>query len=225
MFYSQCNEDKIIYEKYIKDIHIDNPIYLEMGAMDGLYTSNTLFFEKELNWTGILIEPHPINFSNLLVNRPNNKLFNCLVSNNSDEIEYIYYDIINLSGISGVKNTLTKNNIDIFYTKNNPWISSMIDNNQYTIMMKPRTLTDIIHESKVSKIDFFSLDVEGHELNVIKSFDWSIPVNIFLIENNTDTNTINQIMISKDYKIVEIIGPNTLYILNSFYNLHYANKL
>ena len=218
MFYSQCSEDKIMYEKYIKNIKIDNPIYLEMGAMDGLYYSNTLFFEKELGWTGILIEPHPINYKNLEKNRPNNKLFNCVVSNEIEDVEFIYYDTMCLSGVAGVKNTLKEENVKIFYSKNNDWISGMIDNHLQTIKLKPKNLTDIINESGYDKIDFFSLDVEGHELNVIKSFDWSIPINMFLIENNQDTKEINDIMISKDYKNIELIGPNTLYILNSFYN-------
>ena len=30
--------------------------FLEVGAYDGLFQSNTLFLEKDLNWKGILIE-------------------------------------------------------------------------------------------------------------------------------------------------------------------------
>ena len=31
--------------------------FIEAGAMDGQYQSNTLFLEEDLHWTGLLIEP------------------------------------------------------------------------------------------------------------------------------------------------------------------------
>ena len=221
-FYSQCEEDKQIYEKYICKLKLDNPIYLEMGAMDGIKFSNTYFFEKELNWTGILIEPHPINFKKLCINRPNNKLYNTLISNYTDEVEFTYYETECLSGISGVKSTLTENNINIFYKKNNnnEWMNNMIDNYLKSYFVKPAKLSEIIKLSGYCKIDFFSLDVEGHELSVLESYDWSIPINMFLIENNQDTTTINNLLIEKNYSIIEMIGSNTLYILNDFKKKH-----
>ena len=32
--------------------------FLEMGALDGVWGSNTMFFEKERSWRGLLIEPN-----------------------------------------------------------------------------------------------------------------------------------------------------------------------
>ena len=34
----------------------ENGFFIELGAYDGLTQSNTAFFEKTKNWTGILIE-------------------------------------------------------------------------------------------------------------------------------------------------------------------------
>lgn len=223
-FYSQSNEDKIIYNKYLYKLNTKNGIYLEMGAMDGKLYSNTLFLEENLNWTGILIEPHPNNYNKLQKNRPNNKLFNCVVSDNdTKEIEYLYYETESLSGVSGIKNTLKDENVKTFFSNHNEWMDYQIKNHLKTINIKPRTLTDIIKESGFTKIDFFSLDVEGHELNVLNSFDWSIPINMFLIENNQDTQKINNILLSKKYLIVDIIGPNTFYVLESFYNNYFLS--
>ena len=39
-----------------------------------------------------------------------------------------------------------------------------------------------MREAGVASIDLFSLDVEGAELTVLQSMDWSIPVHVFLIE-------------------------------------------
>lgn len=218
MFYSQCDEDKIIYNKYIKNLNIIKPIYLEMGAMDGIIYSNTYFFEKELGFTGILIEPNPFNFEKLIENRPNNKNYNYIISDNEDEIEYSYYNCFELSGISGITSTLTDANINIFYKKNNNWIADKIDNNLFHVKIKPKSLSYIIKDSGFEKIDFFSLDVEGHELNVLNSFNWNIPINMILVENNQDIIKIDLLLKSKNYLFIEIIGPNNFYILSDFYN-------
>ena len=43
-------------------------------------------------------------------------------------------------------------------------------------------MSSILQESKLEYIDLFFIDVEGSELDVIKTMDWSIPVYIICIE-------------------------------------------
>ena len=75
-FYGQKGEDKYFYETFFKDVINKN--YIELGAMDGVNYSNTKFFEDELGWTGILIEPNKTLYNLLKQNRPNNKLYNSM---------------------------------------------------------------------------------------------------------------------------------------------------
>lgn len=42
-----------------------NGTFIEAGAFDGEKLSNTLILERELGWTGLLIEPNPINYKNI----------------------------------------------------------------------------------------------------------------------------------------------------------------
>lgn len=217
-FYSQHGEDKHMYEKYLRDLKIKNPIYLELGAMDGINYSNTYFFEKYLDWHGILIEPHPINFNELTINRPENKLFNNIISNSKYPIKYLYYEQKSLSAVAGIKETIPDVNMETYYLNNHPWY----DEQRKTlkeIEMVPMTLSDIIKESQYDHIDFFSLDVEGHEYQVLDSFDWSIPINIFLIENNPDLFKIKNLLESKNYIFIENIAHNSLWFSKSFKEL------
>jgi len=48
-------------------------VFIEIGASDGIYLSNTYFLEKEFNWKGLCIEPST-EYINLVKNR------NCLTS-------------------------------------------------------------------------------------------------------------------------------------------------
>lgn len=45
-----------------------NGFFIESGANDGEYHSNTLYMERYLNWTGLLVEPG-VNAYNKLISR------------------------------------------------------------------------------------------------------------------------------------------------------------
>ena len=36
-----------------------NGFFVECGANDGQFQSNTVYFEEKLNWTGLLVEANP----------------------------------------------------------------------------------------------------------------------------------------------------------------------
>ena len=102
MYYSQAKEDQYLNDNYFKDKK--NGKYIELGAMDGDMYSNTKYYEIQHNWSGILIEPHPIKFQVLKENRPNNFLFNDLISCHTTELKYRYF-VEDYCAVSGVEKT------------------------------------------------------------------------------------------------------------------------
>ena len=68
MAYSQWGEDIFLYDNYFGDIQ--NGTFVELGALDGVLYSNTKFFEDTLNWSGILIEPHPFSANDFKSSNP-----------------------------------------------------------------------------------------------------------------------------------------------------------
>ena len=44
-------------KKMLEFINYENGFFIECGANDGVDQSNTWYYEKNLNWSGILIEP------------------------------------------------------------------------------------------------------------------------------------------------------------------------
>ncbi|MGL4348372.1 MAG: FkbM family methyltransferase [Chlamydiales bacterium] len=69
-YYSQYGQDQFVNENFFKNR--TKGIFVDIGAHNGISLSNTYFFEKELDWTGICIEPIPHVFKQLQKNR------NCL---------------------------------------------------------------------------------------------------------------------------------------------------
>jgi FkbM family methyltransferase len=162
MFYSQLGEDEFLYKNYL---NYNNGFFIELGAMDGITHSNTKFFEDELEWTGILIEPTN-QYDNLIINRPNCYNFNYAISESENDV-----DFLGNGAIGGIMNTMESS-----YKK--MW--GLNNKNSYKVKSIPiNKITDTIN---INKIDLFSIDVEGGEFEVLKTFNWNIPVYIILIE-------------------------------------------
>ena len=57
LFFSQAGQDRVI-DRLLGGKR--DGVFVDVGGYDGVTGSNTLFFEVFRNWTGILIEPSPI---------------------------------------------------------------------------------------------------------------------------------------------------------------------
>ena len=58
-------QPQTINKEIFKDL-IKDGFYIEAGAFDGELRSNSLFFELEKGWNGLLVEPNPDAFQELL---------------------------------------------------------------------------------------------------------------------------------------------------------------
>jgi len=212
MYFSQCQEDIFLNQNIFKNKQ--NGIYIELGALDGILYSNTKFFEDCLNWKGILIEPHPEKFKLLQINRPNNFLFNNLVSSHEEPLEFRYF-IDGHAAVSGVENTLPKQHFDNYFEHQRNKLLP-----QDKIFIKPISLTEIVKSTNLHHIDLLSLDVEGHEYEVLKSWDFSVPIDIILIEilnlQPEKDELCREILIKNNYKFITSFRHNEIFALETY---------
>ncbi|KAJ8310491.1 hypothetical protein KUTeg_012356 [Tegillarca granosa] len=63
----------------------ENGYFVEIGVLDGERHSVSLFFERERNWNGLVIEPHPEHYNQLLhKNRKSSTLQACVKTNHTE---------------------------------------------------------------------------------------------------------------------------------------------
>jgi FkbM family methyltransferase len=176
-------------KKMLEFINYENGFFIECGANDGVDNSNTWYFEKNLNWSGILIEPLNKQFQELKKNRSKKNKFYNLALSSSETKKIIIEDNDHMSKI-------IINNI------------KRIKSNYKSV--DSSTLTKILDEvSAPSLIDFFSLDVEGFEGQVIKGINFDkYNFKYFLIETQND-EVIN-FLISKNYIFIKKLSHHDL---------------
>ncbi len=160
-----------------------------------------------------MIEPNPNQFELLRKNRPNNLLFNNLISCETKPLTFRYF-LNQHAAVSGVENTLSEHHFDTYFDSNNEFNKSL---KQDKIIIVPITLTDVIKKSKLMYIDLLSLDVEGHEYEVLKSWDFSVPIRIILIEMlgvQPDKDELcREILLKNNYKYITKYKHNEIYEL------------
>jgi FkbM family methyltransferase len=157
-YYSQVGQDKFLNEELFHSKK--NGVFIDIGANDGVKFSNSYFFEKELGWTGICIEPHPEAFKRLQSSRTC-VLENCAIS----DVEGMH-DFTCIEGFGEMLSGFNREEI-AEYT-----ISK--EKGKYTIIqVQTFRLDTILNKHNIKSADFCSIDVETKELDVVKSIDWN----------------------------------------------------
>lgn len=207
-FYSQCQEDKFLFERFFKNYKLEGQkYYFEMGALDGVVYSNTKFFEDTLKWTGILVEPNPLAFHRLVVNRCKNKLMNVICSDAKESL--VFNVCLKTPAVCSLEVTKPESFDQGYYNH-----SHMI-----TIDSIPVSLDTILENSGLPRIDLCVVDVEGHEVNVLKSFSFKVPVVLWLIEylgNEEKDNEVAKIMTDNNCTFMGKCAHNGVFINNDY---------
>ncbi len=156
--FSQCGED-IIIDFIFQQFKVKNPIYIDIGAHHPYYLSNTAFFYNK-GCLGINVEPDPQLFELIKKERPNDICLNVGVGEKSGTTANFY--IMSESTL----NTFSKEEADRYASYGNKSIKEIIN-------IPLLTVNDIIATYLKNQIpNFISLDVEGMDFLIIKSFDF-----------------------------------------------------
>lgn len=147
---------------------IENGFFVEAGALDGLFMSNTKILE-DCGWKGILIEPSKKAYNKCGQNRK------CIVENCAlvspdfkDEQAYGDFFFDGEDGL-GAWSGIHKHNYGVRAVAG-AWAV---------------TLDRVLQKHGITKIDFLSLDVEGYEMEALKGINFSTTdITYILVEVN-----------------------------------------
>lgn len=139
-YYSQFGEDQFLVENKLVP---ERGFFIEVGAYDGVASSNTLYFEQH-GWRGLCIEPDPEIASRCRDNRLAFTL-NCAIGMGA---EYQTFRVNNADrGTSGLAVKETGN----------------------SILVPVHHLSRIVEFCQPNHIDLLSVDTEGTEHDVLRS--------------------------------------------------------
>lgn len=199
--FSQGGGDDIQLKKLIKAT--TSGVYVDIGCWHPVKASNTYFFYLR-GWKGICIDPNPELKSLYDKYRPKDNFINCAIGPKGQNLTY----------------NLLNDNYSAMNTLNYDFIKKHNLENQIkrTINVPIYNLKDILDKNilKGDRLDFFDIDVEGFDLDVLKSNDWVkyrpkvILIETYLAIHDDINSEIVQYLESVDYRLIakSIISGN-----------------
>ena len=154
---SQFGEEKKIIKLFDKNF---KGIYVDLGCFHPTRSNNTYKLYKR-GWKGLNIDLNPLSIELFNFARPRDiNICEAISSKKSKKKLYFLGDLDS-------KNTLDLNH------KN--WLSNHFNLNKKdfkTKIINTKNLGDILLKYKLFNIDFLNVDIEGHELDVLKLFNF-----------------------------------------------------
>jgi len=156
--FSQCGEDMII--DYVFRLRgVEMPTYLDIGSFHPWILSNTAYF-YERGCRGINIDANPENIESFIKHRPGDINLNFGVGDRNGEAKFYVMKDRTLSTLSKIeveameKQGKELERIEVVQIRNIQSILGEYSNNVFP--------------------DFLSIDVEGYELEILKTIDYKV---------------------------------------------------
>jgi FkbM family methyltransferase len=163
-----------------------NGVFVDVGAFNGVDLSNSLFFEEDLGWTGICIEPDPETYLSLCANRPCAHNLCLAASDAPGTREFIRAN--ELGGFRGTTDEARINRENMFVGRTN-------------VVTEP--LRTILADAAVDEVHYVSIDVEGAEIEVLRGIDFeAAAIHSMTIECNAQIDR---------ERLVASVGPQHIF--------------
>ena len=180
----------------VRDFFRDRPsgFFVEVGANDPKKDSQSFHLE-EAGWTGILVEPLP-DLASVLRRERKAQVFEvaCSAPEHAGQIMRLH--------VAGP------------FSSFDPNLAVTGMRADRVIDVKVRTLDDVLAEGRASvPIDLMSVDVEGHELDVLRGFDFARwKPRLILLEDHVSSLDKHRFMTRAGYTLIRRTGLNGWYV-------------
>jgi len=181
-------------------------VIVDVGAHDGVTFSNSLFFEQQRGWHAVCIEPNPTVFARLVGNRT----ATCLpfaVGVRPGHAEFTALSGYNemLSGLTAGYDRRHLRRIERDLTRHGGTRS--------TESVEVKRLDALLHDAGVDHVDVLTVDIEGGELDALRSIDLqSFGVEAVVVENNYGGGAVRKEMRRQGYQLLVSIGWDDVFV-------------
>ena len=197
-FYSQTGEDELL-RKYLPE---NAGSYVDVGSGQPVRGSNTYFFYKR-GWSGTLIDPVKFNSRLTKLFRRRDTFVRNIVSSKNTPLNFYEFYPAEYSTIEkSVAEDLVKRGIKL----------------KSEVILNPISLASLNLTYQPFEPTLLSIDVEGHDLEVLNSNNWfAFKPRVICIEENISDNRqegskITNYLIAHGYEFVENTDISSIYV-------------
>lgn len=175
-------------------------VYVDIGCWHPIKASNTYYFYLR-GWKGICIDPNPDLKTFFNKYRKKDIFVNAAISNSNEPLTYYHlqeaYDSMNTVDLEFIKSYSLESKIKSSIEIPSIGLTSVLDN----------------YLKETDRLDFFDIDVEGFDMEVLQSNDWEkYRPKIIMIESrsNVKEDITSKIVTYLNEKAYRLIGKTII---------------
>jgi Methyltransferase FkbM domain len=205
---SQLGQDHFVLELLNGKRH---GYFLDSGASDGVRVSNTVLLERAFGWRGICVEPNDAFYAALIKNRRCCCINACLADR---EGEVAFVEAAGTLGgiLDDYEPRLLRQAMAAF------GLQPESDGRPPTVWKRTMTIRSVLRMCQAPPmIDYWSLDTEGSELRLLRSFPFDeYSFRVLTVEHNRFPvrDEIRRFLESRGYLFAASLGIDDGYVLN-----------
>jgi FkbM family methyltransferase len=189
----------VLYETKCKR----NGFFVEFGAGNGMFLSNSYLLNRHYGWQGILAEPARVHHAALTANRNCRIDKRCVWTQSGEILPFNETDFAEFSTLEQFSE------VDMHAQARASGLRYPVE----TISLHDLL---VIHQAP-REIDYLSIDTEGSEFDILTAFDWnSFCFGLITVEHNytSQRTKLHELLTAKGYarKFEEISGGDDWYV-------------
>lgn len=237
MYHSQYGQDRFVHERFFPRDDGDGGggggFFLDVGAHDGLFISNSLFFERERGWRGICVEACDREFARLRDNRSAECLYGAAFDRDGT---VAFRRVDGAPGpLSGVESEYDARHVARIERELRQ--DGRAAGEGFVVQEVPCFRLDgVLRARGVRRVNYLSLDVEGGELAVLRGLGFGaraataattaaqeearppVEIDVMTIEDNYgDTRELDALLGATHDRLPERLGNcDVVYVRRGF---------
>ncbi|MFQ5764993.1 MAG: FkbM family methyltransferase [Rhodospirillales bacterium] len=207
-YFSGAGQDRFVEQKVFPGKA--GGVFVDVGAYDGILGSNTLYFEKFRNWSGLCVEASPIQFAKLADVRAAECL-NAAVADVDGEARFLEITK-GFDQMSVLVNDMRPN-----FLAELEMMSERNPTEHHEITVPVTTFAAIARERDLTRVDYCSVDVEGAEMKVLQGIDFDYTdIGALSVENppgqTENSRRIRGFLDERGYRLAGTMGEDDIFV-------------
>lgn len=206
---SQLGQDLLVDRHLLA--RLEHGTFVDVGAHDGVTLSNSWFFQREREWSGVCIEPNPNVFPQLCANRAPATCVQTAIGIGTGTVPFRvitgYAEM--LSGVDHAYHPRHRARIEREVERHGGSVA--------VIDVPIRSLDAVLEEAGLQSVDLLSIDVEGAEPMVLDTIDLRrFGVRVVVVENNYRSWEIARRFHAQGYQLMCRLAWDEVWVPNPF---------
>jgi FkbM family methyltransferase len=224
-YQSQMGQDMYLNRWYFHD---QGPgTFIDVGAFDGFLGSNTSYFEKHLQWTGVAFEPNPSAFEVLRTTRSCLAIQGCAYDRDG-EVPFLalsekqhrhdgeqpprsLLSMVLAPSHGGTMLSGIPEHMD--QVQRTEWARVSMDLSQTVSTVACHRIDTVLNGLGVKIVDYLSIDVEGAELEVLRGIDFgTVQVNVISVEHSERFQEVYELLTTAGFEYQGLLFFDEIFV-------------